>query len=128
MRNKAEEANAAAQTIQLEKEDKGKEDAIEELKHQLEDTLKENSRLIIDLETSHNSLEALTKEHLKGKETEAKVEELAELVLSRDESIEKLTLEIKRYSDDSDASLNAAMEKNSQLKEDIGSDKAIRCR
>ena len=86
---------------------------------QLEETLKENSRLIIDLETSQNSLETLTKEHLKGKEAEAKVEELAELILSRDESIEKLTLEIKRHSEDSEASRNAAMEKNSQLKEEI---------
>ena len=103
----------------LEQSLKEKDSSIDEIKIQVDNIMKENNKLLLDLEGSQNFKHYLSDEKTKTKDLEARVEELAGLILGRDENIETLKLEIKRNLENEDALKDDYNEKLTLQKQDI---------
>ena len=80
---------------QLEKSFKEQGNVINDTNVQLENALKEHKSVLKNQEGAQEIKDLLSKEQTKTKEVESKVEELTELILTRDETISQLNIEVK---------------------------------
>ena len=92
---------------------------MDEMNIRIENVLKQNDKLSLDLEGSQNLKDSLSNEKSRTTEAQTKVEELAGFILSRDDSIEKLKLEVKRNLEDSEALQDNNNEKLTLQNEEI---------
>ena len=103
----------------LDQSEKEKEAIIDDIKCQLGNALDENKKLIIDIGTNRDLEDALCKEQKKRKEVASKLEELTELILTRDETISQLKIEAEKSLEDlkhlEDNSITEANSRNSEI-------------